>query len=148
MSCSRRGFLIGTTTTVLGLAAASHVRSAVAQCGCCSGSSESQAVLKLSSQLSPIPGKELQAKLATMEKWGFDGVELPGDIVGKEELYENAVKNTKLTFSAVCFGSMNGALVSEDEKKRGPAAEQLKRVLTAAGALKSTGARCTDGPGC
>ncbi len=96
-------------------------------------------VLKLSSQLGVIPGKSLEEKLAKMEQWGFDGVELPADIVGKEKMYQDAIRKTKLKFSAVCFGSMNGDLVSEDASKRGPAAEKLKQVLTSAGELGTTG---------
>ena len=63
------------------------------------------AALKLSSQSGVIPGKDLQEKLATMEKWGFDAVELGGDIVGNEKKYEDAVKKTKLKVSAICWGS-------------------------------------------
>jgi len=97
------------------------------------------AVLKLSSQLGVIPGKSLTEKLDKMEQWGFDAVELPGDIVGKESEYETALRNRKLKFSAVCFGSMGGALVSDDVSKRDPAKEQFKKVLAAAGALQTTG---------
>ncbi len=96
-------------------------------------------VLKLSSQLGVIPGKSLEEKIAKMEKWGFEGVELPADIVGKEAMYRDALKTTKLKFSAVCFGSMNGDLVSDDKSKRGPAAERLKKVLESAGELGTTG---------
>lgn len=97
------------------------------------------AVLKLSSQLRVIPGKSFTEKLDKMEQWGFEGVELPADIVGKEAEYETAMRNRKLKFSAVCFGSMGGALVSDDVAKRGPAKEEFKKVLAAAGALKTTG---------
>jgi len=102
------------------------------------------AVFKLSSQLGVIPGKhgsldELRKKLAMMQAWGFDGVELPGDIVGKEKMFQEAIQDTNLKFSAVCFGSMKGDLVSEDKSKRGPALEKLKQVLTAAGELGTTG---------
>lgn len=97
------------------------------------------AVLKLSSQLGVIPGKSLSEKLDKMEQWGLEGVELPGDIVGKESEFESAMRNRKLKFSAVCFGSMNGALVSDDVSKREPAKEQFKKVLAAAGALQTTG---------
>ena len=98
-------------------------------------------MLKLSSQLWLIPGKDLPEKLATMEKWGFDGVELDGDIVGNEKKYEDAVKNTKLKVSAVCGakGTADGDLVSDDVEKRAPAVEDIKRALTSAGALGSTG---------
>ena len=38
-----------------------------------------EAAFRISSQLSIIPGKDLPEKLANMDKWGFDAVELPGD---------------------------------------------------------------------
>jgi sugar phosphate isomerase/epimerase len=118
----------------VGLAGSSVTRAADS---CCKPKQE--AALRLSSQLGVIPGKELQEKLAKMEAWGFDGVELPGNIVGQEKMYEDAIKNTKLKFSAVCWGSCNGDLVSDVKEKRAPAVEKLKQVLAAAGALKSTG---------
>ena len=64
-----------------------------------------EAVLNLSAQINVIPGKELPEKLALMEKWGFDGVEFFGDIVGNEKKHEDALRNTKLKMSAVCWGS-------------------------------------------
>ena len=97
--------------------------------------------LKLSSQLGVIPGKDLAEKLAAMEKWGFDAVELPGDAVGNEKKYEDAMKNTKLKISALCGadGCANGDLVSDVVAKRAPAFEAIKRALTSAGALGCTG---------
>ena len=140
MSVHRRGFLIGATTAAMGLATAPQIRLALAApAGPSKSDPKKEAVLKLSSQLSVIPGKELPEKLAKMEKWGFAGVELPKDIEGKEKLYEDAIKQTKLKPSAVCFGSMAGALVSDDLGRRAKAIEELKRVLTSAGRLKSTG---------
>ena len=97
------------------------------------------AALKLSCQVWLIPGKDLQEKLALMEKWGFDGVELGGDIVGKEKEFVDAVKNTRLKVSAICGGSPNGKLVSEDAGKRTDAIEVLKRLVTSAGAVGSIG---------
>lgn len=44
-----------------------------------------KAVLKLSSQLSVVPGDSLDEKLDKLQAWGADGVELPGDIVGNEK---------------------------------------------------------------
>jgi sugar phosphate isomerase/epimerase len=98
-----------------------------------------EAALKLSSQLGIIPGKDLQEKLARMDKWGFDAVELGGDVVGNEKKYEDAVKNTKLKISAVCGAAPNGDIVSEEASKRTEAIEVLKRALTSAGAVGSTG---------
>jgi len=66
-------------------------------------------------------------------------VELGGDIVGKEDYYIKATKDAGIPISAICYGSLKGDIVSEDESKRGPAIEQLKEVLTSAGAIGSTG---------
>jgi sugar phosphate isomerase/epimerase len=98
-----------------------------------------ESALKLSSQLGIIPGKDLPEKLARMEKWGFDAVELSGDVVGKEKEYLDAVKATKLKISAVCGGAPNGDIVSEDAAKRAEAIEVLKRAVASAGAVGSTG---------
>ncbi|MGQ9505644.1 MAG: sugar phosphate isomerase/epimerase family protein [Thermogutta sp.] len=97
------------------------------------------AVLKLSSQLGVIPGKTLEEKLEKMKAWGFDAVELPGDVVGKVETYARAAANAGLKISAVCWGSANGALVSEDENRRKDGIRMIKEVLSAAGELQSTG---------
>jgi sugar phosphate isomerase/epimerase len=97
------------------------------------------AALKLSSQVWLIPGRDLPEKLALMEKWGFDAVELPGDIVGHEKKYIDAVKQTQLKVSAICGGSPNGELVCEDAGKRANAVEVLKRLVTSAGAVGSIG---------
>jgi sugar phosphate isomerase/epimerase len=97
--------------------------------------------LKLSSQLGIIPGKDLPEKLALMEQWGFEGVELPGDAVGNEKRYADALKNTKLKFSAICgaAGCADGCLVSDVVEKRAPAFEAIKKALSSAGELQSTG---------
>jgi sugar phosphate isomerase/epimerase len=133
MTLDRRGFLAGGAAAAATLATAGSATIAQA------AKPKMNGVLKLSSQLGVIPGKSLQEKIAKMEGWGFDAVELPADVIGKEKTYKDAIKDTKLKFSAVCFGSINGELVSEDRAKRGPAAEKLKQVLASAGELKSTG---------
>jgi sugar phosphate isomerase/epimerase len=131
MNFTRRSFL----ASCAGAALAGAVPASIAL----AAKPKMDGTLKLSSQLGVIPGKGLEEKIAKMEKWGFEGVELPADIVGKEATYRDALKNTKLKFSAVCFGSISGDLVSEDKSKRGPAAEKLKRVLESAGELGTTG---------
>ena len=136
MTATRRDFLLGATLTTAGAAALGTTAAAAAVT---LPDPKQPAALKLSSQLGVIPGKELKEKLDKMEQWGLDGVELPGDIVGKENEYESALKGRKLKFSAVCWGSIGGALVSDDEAKRGPAKEQFKKILAAAGGLKTTG---------
>ena len=133
MSVTRRGFFMAGAATAAGLAAAPSITLADPP------QAKPEATLKLSSQLGVIPGKDLQEKLAKMEQWGFDGVELGGDIVGNEKKFEDAMKNTKLKVSATCWGSCKGDLVSDVVEKRAGGIEALKQVLTSAGALRSTG---------
>lgn len=97
------------------------------------------AKLQLSSQLGVIPGKSLEEKLAKMKAWGFDAVELPGDVVGKVEQFRKAAADAGLKISAVCWGSAGGALVSDDADRRKEGVRMLKETLSAAGELQSTG---------
>lgn len=135
MSVTRRGFLL-TSTLAASTAALPTVALAKGRVR-----AKSSLPLKLSSQVGIIPGKDLAEKLANMEKWGFDGVELPGDAVGNEKKYLDAVKNTKLQISAICGAPScaDGAIVSEVVERRQPAFDAIKRALTSAGELKSTG---------
>ncbi len=133
MNVTRRGFLVSGAAAAAGVALVPHPAPAAEP------TARPEAVLKLSAQINVIPGKELPEKLATMEQWGFDGVEFFGDVVDNEKKYEDALRNSKLKMSAVCWGSCNGDLVSDVVEKRAGGVEKFKRVLTAAGALGSTG---------
>ncbi len=135
MSFSRRGFLLSSATLAAGAATLAHVARAE------NPKTQPEAQLKLSSQLAVIPGDDLDKKLALMEQWGFDAVELPGDVVGNEKKYQDALKKTNLKISAVCgaAGCADGRIVSEDVEKRGPAFEEIKRALDSAGEVGSTG---------
>ncbi len=131
MSTNRRAFLAA--SAALGLTATTPaVRGEKPQ-------PKREASLKLSSQLGVIPGKALEEKIAKMVKWGFQAVELPDDIVGKVDMYKKAIAGTGLKFSAVCWGSINGDIVSDVVEKRAPAIQKLKDALTAAGELGTTG---------
>ena len=139
MSIARREFL--TAGAVVAASAAVLPSTAFLPAATLADESKAKpaAALKLSCQVWIIPGRDLQEKLALMEKWGFDAVELPGDIVGNEKKYIDAVKKTRLKVSAICGGSPNGQLVSEDAGKRVKAVEVLKRLVTSAGAVGSIG---------
>ncbi len=132
MRANRRAFIAGTTAAAFGLAASRTF-------GVELPAPKQAAALKLSSQLGVIPGDGLEAKLAKMKSWGFEGVELGGDIVGNEKKYRDAVANAGLKVSAICWGSCEGKLVSEDESKRKEGVDALKQVLESAGQLESTG---------
>ena len=131
MTLHRRGFLAGAALS--GIAATASLRADEQP------KAKSEAKFQLASQLGVIPGKSLGEKLERMEKWGFDGVEFPGDIAGKVEEFQAALKNSPLKPSAVCWGSINGDLVSDNVEKRKPAAEQFRLALDAAGQLHATG---------
>ena len=134
MNLNRRGLLAGSAAAALAATATTTTAQAAKP-----KTGGVPCVLRLSSQLPVIPGKSLEEKIAKMQKWGFDAVELPADVVGKEKLYRDAIKDTSMKLSAVCWGSINGDLVSEDKAKRGPAATKLKQTLTSAGELGTTG---------
>jgi len=136
MSITRRGFLAGTAASAAA-AAWSPVRAAD------SPTPKREVVLKLSSQAGikggVIPGASLDEKLAKMEKWGFDAVEVYRDAVGDEKTYLDAIGKTQLKVSAVCFGSIEGNLVSEIPEKRREGKETLRRALETAGQLGAVG---------
>ena len=133
MSIHRRGFLLGSLAAT---ASAATVRQTIAAT---LPDPKQKGRLRLSSQLSRIPGKSLEEKLETMKKWGFEAAELPSSIVGEEKMYETALKNAGVTPSAVCWGSAKGLLVSPSADKRKKGQDMLKAVLESAGQLKTTG---------
>jgi sugar phosphate isomerase/epimerase len=138
MTINRRNFLAGVSLVGVG-AAAARLGAEEPKAKSDTLKSDKPAKLKISSQLSIIPGRDLDEKLANLEKWGFDGVEFYGDVVGKEKKFLDAVAKTKLEVSAVCWGSHDGDIVSGVEEKREPALEDFRRVIESAGAVKSTG---------
>jgi sugar phosphate isomerase/epimerase len=95
--------------------------------------------LRLSSQEGVAPGKSLTEKLDFLEAQGFEGFEPGGGGVAKrvEEL-QKALQGRKIKISAIC-GGIKGVLISEKEDVRQSAMESMKEILTAAGALGSTG---------
>lgn len=100
---------------------------------------EKAATLRLCSQLGVIPGESLEEKLDKMVKWGFEAVELYGDAVDNVDKYKKAIDSSGLKMSAICWGSCNGDLVSDDPAKRPGCFEKVKKALEAAGALGSVG---------
>ncbi len=95
--------------------------------------------LKLSCQEGRIPGKTLPEKLDFLEKHGFEGIEPSGrDLPKRVEEYRKALSGRKVRVSAVCAG-FKGVPCSEKEEVRQEAMTTIKEILTAAGALGSTG---------
>lgn len=100
---------------------------------------EKKAVLKLSCQEGVAPGRTLAEKLDFMEEHGFVGIEPGGGNLGRRvEEFQKALSGRKIKVSAICAG-FNGVIISEKEEVRQQAMASMKEILTAAGALGSTG---------
>ena len=98
-----------------------------------------KAVLKISSQEGIVPANDLPERLAKMEKWGIDGLEVGGGgLAGRVAEIKAALANTKIKVSAICAG-FQGALISSDESEREKCRKSAMEILTAAGELGSTG---------
>ena len=99
----------------------------------------SEAKLRISSQMGIIPGDSPEEKLAKMKAWGCEGGEWGGDVVEKAAECRKMADDAGLESSAICWGSHNGDLCSEDLSKRQPGVDDLKKAIEAAGILGARG---------
>ena len=98
-----------------------------------------KAMLKISSQEGIIPGKDLPEKLARMEKWDIDGLEVSGrGLKHRVAEVKRALLDSKIKVSAI-YAGFEGALCSSQESERQKCRDSMKEVLEAAGELGSTG---------
>jgi len=98
-----------------------------------------RAVLKPSCQEGIAPGNSLTEKLDFLEKHGYAGLEVSGgNLPGRVTELENALKGRSLKISAICAG-FKGCLISPEQAERDEAMNTMKDILTASGALGSTG---------
>ncbi len=122
------------------LIAASTVAGLGAAAGVQAERPRSTARLLLSSQEGIIPGKDLAEKIARMEQWGFDGIEVGGGgFPDRVEELRKALASSKLKISAICAGTPGGPLINENPETRKNAVREIKMLLEAAAALGSTG---------
>ena len=133
MKINRREFLATSAiTTVMG-AAAPLAKAATLN------EPEPKVRLRLSCQEGVTPGKSLAEKLDFLEANGFEGLEPGGGgLPRRVEEFQKALQGRKIKISAICAG-FKGCLISEQEENRKQAIESIKEILTAAGALGSTG---------
>lgn len=97
------------------------------------------AVLRIASQEGRVPGKDLPERLAKMEKWDIDGLEVGGrGLETRVTEIKAALANSKIKMSAICAG-FEGALMSDDAAVRQKCVDSMKVILTAAGEIGSTG---------
>ena len=137
---NRRDFFGTATVAGLGLASASAFNSsAFATQTTAETDKRAEAKLRISSQIGVAPGGSMEEKLANMKKFGCEGVEYHGDCVGKGKEYRQKANDAGLEVSAICWGSCNGDLCSEDESKRQPGIDALKRALETAGEMGASG---------
>jgi hypothetical protein len=95
--------------------------------------------LRLSCQEGVAPGSTLAEKLDFLEGLGFEGFEPGGGgLAGRVEELQKALQGRKIKISAICAG-FQGCPISEKEEERTKAIQTSKEILTAAGALGSTG---------
>lgn len=133
MKLNRRNFI------TLG-AIASAVSSVLPNCfGLVFPDPPQQAKLRLSCQEGVAPGKTLAEKLDFLEELGFEGIEPGGgNLPNRVEEFQKALQGRKIRISAVCAG-FSGVPISSNAESRKQAVQSIKEILTAAGALGSTG---------
>jgi sugar phosphate isomerase/epimerase len=133
MNLNRRKFLTLSTITGLAGAVAPAARALTVP------DPPQKARLRLSCQEGVAPGNSLTEKLDFLEELGFEGFEPGGGGLSRriDEL-QKALQGRKIKISAICAG-FKGCLISEQEDVRHTAMESMKEILTAAGALNSTG---------
>jgi sugar phosphate isomerase/epimerase len=133
MKLNRRHFLtLSAATGVLGAIAPTALAQNIPK-------PAAPARLRLSCQEGVAPGKTLTEKLDFLEGLGFEAIEPWGGGLGKRvDEFKNALKGRKMQISAICAG-FEGVMISEQEEVRKKAMTTIKEILTAAGALGSTG---------
>jgi sugar phosphate isomerase/epimerase len=100
---------------------------------------EGAAELKLGSQESRLPGKDLREKVLRLEEWGGVGLEIGGAPGHRVQEIKDAIAGTRVRVSALCWGSCNGDLVSADPERRKKGIAAMEDALKVAGELSSTG---------
>lgn len=137
---NRRDFFGTSAAFGLGLASASALNtSAFATQTTEETDKRAEAKLRISCQVGPAPGGNMEEKLAKMKAYGCEAVEYGGDCVGKGKEYRKMAEDAGLNVSVICWGSHNGDLCSEDVSKRQPGIDDLKKALETAGEMGAQG---------
>jgi sugar phosphate isomerase/epimerase len=146
MSLNRRRFI----RTSLGSAALATVAACTgrpcdnSKSKCCEGGKNSlpynpDAKLNISFQEWTLEGETLGGKLDFMEKLGVSGLEVSGNgLPGRVDELKQALNGRDIKISAICAG-FKGFMLSEEEAVRNECRDSMHEIITAAGALGSTG---------
>lgn len=139
MTIRRRTFLGTAAATGIAAAVGHGDREAVAAAAGPPITPQRPAKLKLSSQERVMAGDSLDEKLDIMQQLGFVGLELSGrGLADRVETVQKALRGRDIKVSAICAG-FDGWLISDQPATRQKAVDSMKEILTAAGALGSTG---------
>ena len=143
MSINRRDFLKAS----LGSAAVATVTACTGSAGSSNSSSASKdclpynpkAKLNISFQEWTLEGDKLNDKLDIMEKLGVNGLEPGGrGLSGRVDEIKQALNGRNIKVSAICAG-FDGFMLAEDEAVRNQCRDSMREIITAAGAIGSTG---------
>jgi len=95
--------------------------------------------MKLACQENLVAGDSLAEKLAKLEDWGYEGVELMGRTL-PERLGEvkQALKGRKIRASSICAG-YRGCLLDPDPAQREQAMNDIKELLVIGGDIRAVG---------
>lgn len=97
------------------------------------------AQLNLASQEPRLPGRTLKEKVANLVAFGGVGLEVMGNPANRIAEIKEAIKDTPVRISALCWGADRGSLVSTDEATRRAGVGRLKAALDTAAELDSAG---------
>ena len=132
MHIGRRGFLSTATAGLAGMAASGAEAMTLPD-------PPMQAQLKLSCQERIPPGAALAEKFDFMEANGYVGFEPGGKgLADRVTELQTALRGRNIKISAICAG-FEGVIISHQQAERDKAMASMKQILTAAGALGSTG---------
>jgi sugar phosphate isomerase/epimerase len=111
---------------------------------CCAGKKSGLpynpcAKLNISFQEGTLKGETLGDKLDLMEKLGVNGLEVGGNgLSARVNELKQALSGRDIKISAICAG-FKGFMLAEDESVRNECRDSMREIITAAGALGSTG---------
>jgi len=95
--------------------------------------------MKLACQEGLVPGDGLSEKLARLEDWGYDGVEIWGsNLRERAPEIKQALKGRKVKFGSICAG-YKGCLLDPNPAERKQAMNDIKDLLTVGGDLGVVG---------
>jgi sugar phosphate isomerase/epimerase len=95
--------------------------------------------MKLACQEGMVPGASLAEKVARLEDWGYEGIEIWGsNLRQRVGEIKQALKGRKLKFGSICAG-YRGCLLDPNPSERNQAMSDIKELLTVGGELGVVG---------